>query len=126
MKMYASSVLKLDVHVRDGFWVGFNLDDRDAHHIYFPDWGVVSIEWSMVFNQHKTSVLLHLMADTLIKREQKSMLGPTMPQPDSHPTEIIDPPHVDHLSTTFKQPQEQLALYWSTHQHFELDWQHHL
>ena len=50
VKVHDTSGLKLDMHARDGHWVGFD-PESDGHRIYFPDRSIIGVECSIVFEQ---------------------------------------------------------------------------
>ena len=69
VKAHDTSGTKLDMHVHDGHWVGFD-PKSDGHHIYFPDCSTIGVEWSIAFKQREVPVPPHAMASALIEGEQ--------------------------------------------------------
>lgn len=54
--------------------MGFNPDkSSNCHHIYFQDQGIIEVEWSIIFPQHKVFVSPCLVR-TLLEGEQTSVL----------------------------------------------------
>ena len=43
VRVHDTSGMKLNMHVHDSHWVGFN-PESNGHQIYFPDCGTISIE----------------------------------------------------------------------------------
>ena len=59
VKVHDNTGLKLNMRVRDGRWVGFNLDS-DRHRIYWPDTRAVGVEQSVIFEKREVAVLYNV------------------------------------------------------------------
>ena len=69
VKVHDTSGTKLNMHARDGHWVGFD-PKSDGHRIYFPDRGTIGVEWSIAFEQREVPVPPCATASAPIEGEQ--------------------------------------------------------
>lgn len=133
VKVHDNTGLKLDMRVRDGRWVGFNLDS-DRHRIYWPDTRAVGVEQSVIFEKREVAVLYNILLEGESGNVQNTSAQPhVQPQQMLNATqcssmETVDQ-HVemetirhspDTLGTTFETPPP--PPHRSTRQRFESDY----
>ena len=137
VKVHDNTGSKLDVRVRDGCWVGFDLDS-DGHRIYWTDTKAVGVERSVIFEKRDMAVLYDVLLEGESGNAQNASAQPhvqpqqctdavqrssmqTVNQHDETDTTGHSP---DPLGTTFESPPPPPRH--STHQHFESDYMRRL
>ena len=133
VKVHDNSGSKLDMRVRDGWWVGSDLDSN-GHCIYWPDTKAVGVERSVIFEKRDVAVPYNVPLEGESGNAQNASAQPhvqlqqhadaaqrsSMEMASQHvETETIRH-SPDPLGTTFETPPP--PPHRSTHQRFESDY----
>ena len=137
VKVHDNTGSKLDVRVRDGCWVGFDLDS-DGHCIYWTDTKAMGVKWSVIFEKRDMAVPYNILLEGESGNAQNVSTQPhaqpqqctdaaqrsSMQMVDQHDEMDTIGHSPDPLGTTFESPPPPPCC--STCQHFESDYMRHL